>query len=111
MGVSKTSWIFAINSRDETIVICKFMENEEFDTEYLKQELELAQYSLPPPELKDIKEIMQENAKNSDAHRAAAFFKRIRYSCGSSYTSYACQPLTGGFDHQDFIRLCCFGLL
>ena len=39
-----------INSRDEFIVIRKFMEKEEFDTEYLKQELELAQHNLPPPD-------------------------------------------------------------
>lgn len=52
-----------INSRDEFIVIRKFIEKEEFDTEYLKQELELAQHNLSPPEFEDIKEIMQENAK------------------------------------------------
>lgn len=51
-----------INSRDEFIVIRKFMEKEEFDTEYLKQELELAQHNLPSPEFEDIKEIMQGNA-------------------------------------------------
>ena len=81
-----------INSRDEFIVIRKFMEKEEFDTEYLKQELELAQHNLPHPEFEDIKEIMQENAKTSDVRRAAAFFKLIRYSYGSGCTSYACQP-------------------
>lgn len=73
---------FTINSRDEFIVIRKFMEKEEFDTEYLKQELELAQHNLTPPEFEDIKEIMQENAKTSDVRRAAAFFKLIRYSHG-----------------------------
>ena len=81
-----------INSRDEFIVIRKFMEKEEFANEYLKQELELAQHNLSPPEFEDIKEIMQENAKTSDVRRAAAFFKLIRYSYGSGCTSYACQP-------------------
>jgi DNA adenine methylase len=64
-----------INSRDEFIGIRKFMEKEEFDTEYLKQELELAQHNLPLPEFEDIMEIMQENSKTSDVRRAAAFFK------------------------------------
>jgi DNA adenine methylase len=81
-----------INSRDEFIVIRKFIDMEEFDTEYLKQELELAQHNLSSLDFEDIKEIMLENAKPADVRRASAFFKLIRYSYGSGCTSYACQP-------------------
>ncbi len=81
-----------INSRDEFIVIRKFIDMEEFDTEYLKQELELAQHNLSFLDFEDIKEIMMENAKPTDVRRASAFFKLIRYSYGSGCTSYACQP-------------------
>lgn len=81
-----------INSRDEFIVIRKFIEMGEFDAEYLNEELELAQHHLHPPEFEEIKEIMLKNAEPSDIRRAVSFFKLIRYSYGRGCTSYACQP-------------------
>lgn len=81
-----------INSRDEFTVIRKFIDMGEFDTTYLKEELDLARHSLPPPEFEEIREIMLKNAEPSDVRRAAAFFKLIRYSYGSGCTSFSCQP-------------------
>jgi len=81
-----------LNSRHEFGVLRRFFEKGEFDTEYLKEELELAQRHLPEPEYEEIKAILLENAEPSDVWRAAAFFKLIRYSYASGLTSYGSQP-------------------
>lgn len=81
-----------LNGRDEFIVLKKYLEKEEFTSEYLREELELAQNYLPPPQFEEIKAILIENATMNDVKRAAVFFKLIRYSYGSGCTSYGCQP-------------------
>ena len=81
-----------INGRDEFNVLKKYLEKEEFTSEYLREELELAENCLSPPQFEEIKSILIENATMSDVKRAAAFFKLIRYSYGSGCTSYSCQP-------------------
>ena len=80
-----------LNSRDEFNVLRRFFEKDEFDTEYLKEELELAQHNLSPPEFAEMEAILLERAAPSDVWRTAAFFKLIRYSYGSGCTSYGCQ--------------------
>lgn len=81
-----------INSRDEFTIIRDFLDRQEFDPPYLKQELELAERYLPPPDFEEIRAILLKNAEVTDVCRAAAFFKLIRYSYGSGCTSYGCQP-------------------
>lgn len=81
-----------LNSRDEFNVIRAFLDKQEFDENFLREELELAEHNLSPPEFEEIKAIMLENAEVTDVKRAAAFFKLIRYSYGSGCTSYGCQP-------------------
>lgn len=81
-----------LNSRDEFTIIRDFIDKREFDRNYLREELELAEHSLSPPEFEEIRAIMLENAEVTDVKRAAAFFKLIRYSYGSGCTSYGCQP-------------------
>lgn len=81
-----------INSRDEFTVIRDFLDKQEFTPPYLKQELELAEHYLPPPDFEEIRAILLKNAEVTDVCRAAAFFKLIRYSYGSGCTSYGCQP-------------------
>lgn len=46
------------NSRHEFNVLRWFFEKDEFDTEYLQEELELEQQNLSPPEYKEIKAIL-----------------------------------------------------
>ena len=77
-----------LNSRHEFGVLRRFFEKDEFDREYLSEELELAQQNLPPPEFEELRAILLEQAEPSDVWRAAAFFKLIRYSYGSGCTSY-----------------------
>jgi len=81
-----------LNGRDEFNVLKKYLEKEEFTSEYLREELELAQQNLSGPQFEEIKAILMENAVMNDVKRAAAFFKLICYSYGSGCTSYGCQP-------------------
>lgn len=81
-----------LNGRDEFNVLKKYLEKEEFTSEYLREELELAQQNLSGPQFEEIKAILMESAVMNDVKRAAAFFKLIRYSYGSGCTSYGCQP-------------------
>ncbi len=81
-----------LNSRDEFLVLRKFLSKEEFTRDYLKEELDLAQHNLKELEFEEVKAMLMENAEVTDVKRAAAFFKLIRYSYGSGCTSYSCQP-------------------
>lgn len=81
-----------LNSRDEFLVIRHFLDKGEFDAKFLSQELELAEYNLPPMDFEDLQAIMKGQAETGDVRRAAAFYKLIRYSYGSGCTSYSCQP-------------------
>ena len=79
--------------RDDFFVLKKFLEKEEFDDEFMKEELELAEYHLPPLEAAEVKTILTEKAKRHDVKQAAAMYKVIRYSYASSCTSFSCQAL------------------
>ncbi|KJR44994.1 hypothetical protein UF75_4627 [Desulfosporosinus sp. I2] len=81
-----------LNSRDEFLVLRKFLGKEEFTKDYLQEELDLAQHYLEELEFEEVKAMLMENAEVTDVKRAAAFFKLIRYSYGSGCTSYSCQP-------------------
>ncbi len=81
-----------INSRDEFTVIRNFIDKQEFDDRFLKEELDLAERYLEPPDYEEMRALLLENAEVTDVKRASAFFKLIRYSYGSGCTSYGCQP-------------------
>lgn len=81
-----------LNGRDEFGVLKKFLAKEEFTNPYLREELEIAERNLSPPEYEEIRPLLLENAVMDDVKRAAAFYKLIRLSYGSGCTSYSCQP-------------------
>lgn len=81
-----------LNSRDEFTTLRKFLTMEEFKSEHLAEELEIATHFLKEPEAAEIRDILMERAAVGDVKRAAAFYKIIRYSYGSGCTSYGCQP-------------------
>lgn len=62
-----------LNSKHEFGVLRRFFEKDEFDTEYLQEELELAQQNLPPPEFEEIRTLLMEQAEPSDVWRAVPF--------------------------------------
>lgn len=81
-----------LNSRDEFVTLRKFLTMEEFKSEHLAEELEIATHFLKEPEAAEIREILTERTVVGDVKRAAAFYKVIRYSYGSRCTTYGCQP-------------------
>lgn len=80
-----------LNSRDEFYTLRKFLAMEEFKSEHLSEELEIAEHFLKEPEAGEIRELLLEKARIGDVQRAAAFYKIIRYSYGSGCTSYGCK--------------------
>lgn len=81
-----------LNSREDFQAIRRFFKNEQFDEQYLSEELRLTELLFPPPEAKELKEIRTRITKDYDVRRAAMFLKLLRYSYSSGGKSYACQP-------------------
>ena len=92
MALIKELSFLPLNSRDEFVTLRKFLTMEEFKSEHLSEELEIATHFLKEPEAAEIRDILMERAAVGDVKRAAAFYKIIRYSYGSGCTSYGCQP-------------------
>ena len=78
-----------LNARDDFNVLYKFFSKEEFTDDYLKEEMELAERYLKPPEAEAIKRMMLERAPRGDIRRAADYFKLIRYSFSGGAKSFA----------------------
>lgn len=78
-----------LNARDDFNVIYKFFSREEFTDDYLREELELTQVYLEPPDAEVIRCMMLEQAPRGDVRRAADFFKLIRYSFSGGGKSFA----------------------
>ena len=72
-----------LNSRDEFVTLRKFLTMEEFKSEHLAEELEIATHFLKEPEVAEIRDILMERASVGAVKRAAAFYKIIRYSYGT----------------------------
>ena len=51
-----------LNSRDEFEAAVRFLNKVEFDSEYLREELELAEVYLPPPEAEELRALLLEQA-------------------------------------------------
>ena len=81
-----------LNARDDFNVLYKFFSGEEFTDDYLKQELELTEKYLPPPDAETIRRLMSERASRGDVRRAADYFKLVRYSFSGGARSFAGRP-------------------
>ena len=81
-----------LQSRDEFYLLRRFLAQEEFDDSLLRDDLEIAERVLSPPDYEEIRAMLLEQVKLYDVRRAAAFYKTIRCSYGSGGTSYSCQP-------------------
>ena len=92
MALIKELSFLPLNSRDEFVTLRKFLTMEEFKSEHLSEELEIATHFLKEPEAAEIRDILMERAALGDVKRAAAFYKIISCSYGSGCTSYGCQP-------------------
>ena len=78
-----------LNTRDDFNVLYKFFSKEEFTDDFLKEELELTERYLEPPDAETIRRMMLERAPRGDVRRAADFFKLIRYSFSGGAKSFA----------------------
>lgn len=77
-----------LNSRDDFEVLYKFFSREEFTDEYLEEEMELTEVVLEPLGAQTIRMLMSERSQRGDVHRAADFFKLIRYSFSGTAKSF-----------------------
>ena len=82
-----------LNSRDDFNVLKKFINQEEFTDQDLRQEMQLTEILLNPPEAEELKRLLSGRANGHDIRRAACYLKLLRYSYSSSKKSFASQPL------------------
>ena len=85
---------FPLNGREEFDYLKRFLNREEFMAPgpWYQEEGHLAEQCLTPEACGDIRPILEERARMYDVKRAACFYQLIRYSYGSSCTSYGSQP-------------------
>jgi len=82
-----------LNSRQEFEVLRKFLREEEFTDDYLKEEMELCKRYFEPPEREELLKLLTEKTELGDVRKAAAFYKVIRYSYAGGGTSYGGKPI------------------
>lgn len=92
LALLKELGFLSMDARDEFGVLCRFLDQEEFTDEYLEEELELADRYFPPAEAEVMKELLLKRAQLYDVRRAAAYFKRVRYSFSGNAKSFAGKP-------------------
>lgn len=81
-----------LHSRDEFNVLYKFFSQDEFTDDYLRQELELAERYLEPPDSEAIRSLLLERAGRGDVRRAADYFRLIRCSFSGGGNAFAGRP-------------------
>ena len=89
MALIRELGFLPLNSRDDFNVLEKFFNREEFTEDYLKEELELTQVYLNPPQAEAIKLLMAERSRLGDVRRAADYFKLVRYSFSGGGKAFA----------------------
>ena len=92
MALLRELGFLPLNSRDDFNVLYKFFSRQEFTDDYLKEELELTQVYLEPPQREMIQRLMLERSTRCDVRRAADYFKLVRYSFSSNAKAYAGRP-------------------
>ena len=78
MALLRELGFLPLNSRDDFNVLYKFFSKEDFTDDYLKEELELTEVYLEPPEAEAIKRLMLERAPRGDVRRARLYYLRDR---------------------------------
>lgn len=92
LSVIRELGFLTLNSRDDFNVLKKFIGQEEFNDEYLKEQMNLTEILLKPPEDEEIRQIMKGKAEAYDVRRACAYLKLLRLSYSSGKKSFASQP-------------------
>lgn len=81
------------NSRDEFDALQRYFECDEFNDEYLTEELALAEKYLPPLHADAIKKLLLKRAPRGNVRRAANYYKLIRYSFSGAGKSFGGEPI------------------
>ena len=92
MALLRELGFLPLNARDDFNVLYRFFSRQEFTGDYLKEELELTQVFLEPPQEEMIRRLMLERTPRGDVRRAADYFKLIRYSFSGGGGSFAGRP-------------------
>ncbi len=64
-----------------------------YGDEYYKEELELCEQYLTPPQLEEVKRIYETRCEDLDVERAVTYYKIIMSSYGAGGRSVSCQPI------------------
>lgn len=81
-----------LNSRDDFLVLKRFISQEDFDDQFMSEEMELTKIMFSEPQSDEIVQLILTRVKAYDVRRAASYLKLIRYSYSSGLKSYASQP-------------------
>ena len=92
LSVIRELGFLTLNSRDDFNVLKKFINQEEFTDAYLKEQMELSEILLKPPEDEEIRQLMRGKAEAYDVRRACAYLNLLRLSYSSGKKSFASQP-------------------
>lgn len=93
-----------LNSRLDFDALINHLNHDIYGEEHFKEELEICEQYLTPPEYEEVKRIFETKAENLDVQRAVIFLKLIKYSYGSGCKSFICQPYNIRKAFQDIER-------
>ncbi len=85
--------LFPLNSRADFLLLKDKLSRDDFRSEWVEDESNVADTYLSPPDADEIKALLLNRAKNHDVKRAVAFYKVIRLSYSSGLKSFASQPI------------------
>lgn len=93
MALMRELRFLPLNSRDEFYELRDFLRQKEPEEDlYLSEELALCQQYFPLLEAQELQELMVNQSAARDVHRAAAFYKVIRYSYAGGGSSFGGKP-------------------
>ena len=90
-----------LHSREEFENLCRFLEQENFQENYLQEEMEIAREYFSPEESERLCRILTDRAELGDVKRAAAYFRKQRESYNGGGRVFAGKPV----DVTRFFRL------
>ena len=82
-----------IHSREDFALLCQFLDRKGETESFQDEELALADTFFPPQAAKIIKRLILKHSPQTDVYRAAAFYKRQRYSFNGMGQSVAAEPV------------------
>lgn len=85
--------LFPLDSRADFLMLKDELSKGAFRSEWLEDEIGIAEKVLSPPDADEIKTLLTSRAEDRDVKRAVAFYKVVRLSYSSGLKSFASQPI------------------